>query len=370
MLREPEPHENGEQRRAEAPALDRRARRQSGAQHRVTCSLRYTVRTMCSRVTYLGPGGSVVTGRTLDWFVPLNVAAWALPPGIEREGGALENPISWTSRFGSLVVTAYDCLSFDGINTAGLTANLLYMGSSEYGDRDASRPGMSVGAWVQWALDSFATVAEAVSALEKDPFQVVGIAVPGGAPPTGHFSLSDISGDSAIFEYLNGAVVIHHGREFQVMTNEPTYDEQLALTDYWTSLDGAMLPGTERAADRFVRASWYLSKAQAVDDEAMSIATVLSIMRNVSVPFMRETDPEHPNISPTLLRVVSDQGRGRFFVELTDMPNVFWIDLGNLSLDAGASAKRLEIDGGPIRAGESSADFVEMDAPYEFSPEA
>jgi len=333
-------------------------------------SLRDSVRSVCSRVTYLGPAGSVVTGRTLDWFVPLNIAAWALPSGIERAGGALENPLSWTSRFGSLVMTAYDRLSFDGINTAGLTTNLLYLPSSEYGARDTSRPGMSVAAWVQWALDSFATVAEAVSALQKDPFQVVGIKVPGDAPPTAHFSMSDTSGDSAIFEYLDGALVIHHGREFQVMTNEPTYDEQLALTDYWTSLDGAMLPGTERAADRFVRASWYLSKAQEADDEVMSVATVLSIIRNVSVPFMRETNPEQPNISPTLLRVVSDQGRRRFFVELTDTPNVFWIDLDNLSLEPGSSVMRLEIDEGPVRAGESSADFVAKDEVYEFSPEA
>ena len=331
---------------------------------------RDTLSVMCSRVTYLGPAGSVVTGRTLDWFVPLNIAAWALPVGIHRNGGSRENPYAWTSRLGSLVMTAYDRLSFDGINTAGLTANLLYLPSSKYGARDISRPGMSVAAWVQWVLDSFATVAEAVSALERNPFQVVGIKVPGDAPPTAHFSVSDSSGDSAIFEYLDGALVIHHGREFQVMTNEPTYDEQLALTEYWTSLNGVMLPGTDRAADRFVRASWYLSQAQDVDDEVMSVATVLSIIRNVSVPFLRETDPEHPNISPTLFRAVSDQGRRRFFIELTDTPNVFWIDLDNLMLDNGAPVRRLEIDGGPVRAGESSGDFVVMDAPYEFSPEA
>ena len=325
---------------------------------------------MCSRVTYLGPAGSVVTGRTLDWFVPLNIAAWALPSGIQREGGSRENPFAWTSRYGSLVITAYDRLSFDGINTAGLTANLLYLPSSEYGARDTSRPGMSVAAWVQWVLDSFASVAQAVAVLERDPFQVVGIKVPGDAPPTAHFSLSDVTGDSAIFEYLDGTLVIHHGREFQVMTNEPTYDEQLTLTDYWTSLDGVMLPGTERPADRFVRASWYLAQAQEADDEVMSVATVLSIIRNVSVPYMRETDPEHPNISPTLFRAVSDQGRRRFFIELTDTPNVFWVDLENLVLGEGATVRRLEIDGGPIRAGEVSAEFAEMAAPYEFSPEA
>ncbi len=318
----------------------------------------------------MGPAGSVVTGRTMDWFIPLDIAAWALPSGIERQGGAQEDPFTWTSRFGSLVATAYDRIAFDGINTAGLTANLLYLPSAEYGERDVSRAGMSVAAWVQWVLDSFATVAEAVSVLRTDPFQVVGIKVPGDASPTAHFSLSDASGDSAICEYLDEGLVIHHGREFQVMTNEPTYDKQLALTEYWMSLEGSMLPGTERAADRFVRASWYLSQARAVDDEVMSVATVLSIIRNVSVPILHESDPEHPNISPTIFRVVSDQGRRRYFVELTDTPNVFWIDLDNLSLNAGAPVMRLEIDSGPVRAGQSSADFMETDAPYEFAREA
>jgi len=325
---------------------------------------------MCSRVTYIGPAGGVVTGRTMDWFMSLNIAAWALPAGITRDGGARENSFTWTARYGSLTATAYDQIAFDGINTAGLTANLLYLPNAEYGARDVSRPGMSVAAWIQYVLDSFATVADAVAVLEQDPFQIVPIIVPGDAPPCAHFSLSDATGDSAICEYLDGGLVIHHGREFQVMTNEPTYDKQLALTEYWTSLDGSMLPGTERAADRFVRATWYLSKALATDDEVMSVATVLSIMRNVSVPLLHGSDAEHPNISPTIFRVVSDQGRRRYFIELTDTPNVFWIDLDNLSLEAGAPVMRLEIDGGPVRAGESSAGFVAQAATYTFAPEA
>jgi choloylglycine hydrolase len=40
------------------------------------------------------------------------------------------------------------------------------------------------------------------------------------------------------------------------MTNSPTYDQQLALNRYWEQIGGTtMLPGTNRAADRFVRAS-------------------------------------------------------------------------------------------------------------------
>lgn len=45
----------------------------------------------------------------------------------------------------------------------------------------------------------------------------------------------------------------------KIMTNSPTYDKQLTLNDYWQQIGGlVMLPGTNRASDRFVRASFYI----------------------------------------------------------------------------------------------------------------
>ena len=43
------------------------------------------------------------------------------------------------------------------------------------------------------------------------------------------------------------------------MTNSPVYDKQLALNEYWKDVGGLVfLPGTNRAADRFARASFLL----------------------------------------------------------------------------------------------------------------
>ena len=69
-----------------------------------------------------------------------------------------------------------------------------------------------------------------------------------------HFSISETTGDSAIVEYIGGKQIIHHSREYQVMTNSPTFDKQLALDEYWKGIGGTtVLPGTNRAADRFTR---------------------------------------------------------------------------------------------------------------------
>lgn len=65
-------------------------------------------------------------------------------------------------------------------------------------------------------------------------------------------SISDTTGNSAIFEYIEGKLIVHHGRQCQVMTNSPTYDKQITLNDYWEQIGGlVMLPGTNRATRPF-----------------------------------------------------------------------------------------------------------------------
>lgn len=86
------------------------------------------------------------------------------------------------------------------------------LGESDFGPRDTSRPGISWSAYIQYLLDTYATVAEAIAGEQDDHRQVVASPLPGSTakPPTLHFSFSD-AGDSAIFEHLDGKLVIHHG---------------------------------------------------------------------------------------------------------------------------------------------------------------
>ena len=50
-----------------------------------------------------------------------------------------------------------------------------------------------------------------------------------GHKTTVHLAIEDASGDSAIIEFVKGQPLIHHGKEYRVMTNDPPYDEQLAI---------------------------------------------------------------------------------------------------------------------------------------------
>lgn len=330
----------------------------------------------CTRILYTGANNTVINGRSMDWAEDNQPSLWAMPRGITRIGAEGPGSLAWTAKYGSLVVSFFDVGTVDGINEKGLVANTLYLAESDYGKLDG-KPALTVAAWAQYALDRYATVKEAVDALRTEPFRIVAPALPGGKASTGHLSLADPSGDSAILEYIAGKLVIHHGPQYKVMTNSPTYDQQLAIEKYWRSVGGqAFLPGTSRAADRFARASFWLGtipKAvipaiiSAVPDRSFAfqaIASVRSVMQAVSVP-LGFKDPTQPNIASTFWRTVADLKNRVFLFDSATSPNTFWVPLANLDLRPGAPVKRLDLTGGRVYSGNAAAKF-QAAKPFRF----
>ena len=325
----------------------------------------------CTRVMYVGDDGLVTTARSMDWMGPIYSDMWIFPRGLKRNGAAGANSMDWTSTWGSVVTAGFNAASTDGMNERGLVANLLYLAESGYVKpaADDKRRAISITAWLQYMLDSYATVAEAVEAMRKEPFYVLPTMTPDGHAGQVHLALSDPTGDSAIFEYLGGKLVIHHGRQYQVMTNSPPFDQQLALNAYWQTVGGqAMLPGTNRASDRFVRASYYTGAAKKTTDPVDAVATAFSIIRNASVPLGVQPPPGQPNIAATLWRTVGDQKNRRYFFESTRSPNVFWVDLADVDFAPGAPVKKLKLaDGTEIYAGNVASKFQPA-SPFAFKP--
>ena len=207
----------------------------------------------CSRVNYhAGVDDRITVGRSMDFVTSTNSSIYIFPAGQKRNGNLGENPLQWTSKYGSMITSMYDIVSIDGMNTEGLTGSVLYLGESDYGDRNSSRPGLAIGWWLQYCLDSFPTVAAAAKAIQGQDIQVITKEMVPGVSSTGHIMLSDKSGDNLIMEYLDNKLVIHHGTQYQVMTNDPTYDRQLAVDEYWEPIANQSLPGTSTPAGKFV----------------------------------------------------------------------------------------------------------------------
>ncbi len=323
----------------------------------------------CTRVLHVTKDyKSVITGRNMDWYVRYLTTLWKFPRGMERNGLSKNNPKHWVSKYGSIVAiqtTAGQSATADGMNEKGLVANLLYLTETEYPKRDTSKEGIASSIYLQYIFDNFATVKEAVKGLQSDDIQIVPVPIPNSEHlPTMHISLSDVSGDSAIVEFLKGKVVVHHSKAYQVMANSPTFEKQLALTAYWDEIGGdKFLPGTRKSPDRFVRAHFYNQKLPEPKDYREAIAGVMSIMRNTSSPF-GHPDPDKPNISMTMWRTIADQTNLVYFYESTVSYGSLWADFKKFDFSKDTPVKTLDADSGFVG---NASDQFKISKPIEFA---
>lgn len=357
----------------------------------VALTLGSAVSLACTRLVYkdINNPDYPITARSMDWAEDTETNLWIFPRELKRSGAAGPHSLEWTSKYGSVIASAFDsnpnmASTTDGVNEKGLAANVLWLAESEYPKAapTAKKPGLSIAAWAQYVLDNFATVDEAVKALQEEKFTLVTKDLPHqDRKATLHLSLSDSSGDSAIIEYIDGKQVIHHNKDYQVMTNSPTFDQQLTLNAYWDQIGGnVMLPGTNRAADRFVRASFYVkhvapnklipgvAEKSKIEKDKADLATAFSIIRNASVPYGYSL-PDMPNISSTRWRTVIDHKSLQYFFESAVSPNIFWVDLKKINFaPRGNNASKLDL--GPnqstIYSGQASAHFKPA-TPFKFA---
>jgi choloylglycine hydrolase len=323
----------------------------------------------CTRLLWNDNKLAVLAGRSMDWPESTQPVLTVLPRGMKRDGGRAggevvvkENPARWTSKYGSLVTTVYGIGTADGFNERGLGVHLLYLSATDFGPRDPAKPGLQASMWPQYLLDNAATVKEALALLER--VQVVMVET-NGHKATVHLAIEDAGGDSAVIEYVNGKQVVHHGREFRVMTNDPPYDQQLALLkqhDFSKPSSDTPLPGNVKATDRFVRTAYYAAMLPEPKNEREAVASVLAVMRNVSVPF--GAPYQGFGIYNTEYRTAMNLTDKRYYFELTTSPNVIWVDLSRFDLAPGQPVMVLDPDNIDL-SGNVTAKFVKAaQAPF------
>ncbi|MEQ5836338.1 linear amide C-N hydrolase [Marinobacter sp. NFXS9] len=304
----------------------------------------------CTRILWSTDLG-VFTGRTMDWPETTEPVLMAFPRGIERDGGILaghrivqDNPARWTSKYGSVVTATYGIGAIDGMNERGLAVHLLYFNATDFGPRDTSKQGLQAGLWGQYLLDNAATVGEAIDRM--DDIQLVMVEARGHKANL-HLAVEDETGDSAIMEYENGTLHIYHDRKYRVMTNDPAFPEQLKMLgqqDYSNPSRDMTLPGNVNPIDRFQRASYFLNVLKEPASDRAAVATMMSLLYNVSVPIgapYKGRDSTYDSYS-TEYRTIADQKRRRYFLQLSTLPGVIWVDLASIDLSRGASVMTLD----------------------------
>lgn len=302
---------------------------------------------MCTRVFWNSLTNPLLVGRTMDWPETTEPKLVVFPRGRNRNGGMLgsevvdaENPLTWTSVYGSLVTTIYGVGTIDGFNERGLSGHLLYLKATDLGTTNAQLPGLQMTLWLQYLLDLAASVDEALALI---PAMRLIMVASHGFDATVHLALEDSTGDSAIVEFIDGQLTIHHDPQYFLMTNDPSYDEQLGMLaqqDFATPSLTLPIPGNVNAVDRFQRAAYYTALLPKPKDDREAVASLMSVMRNASVPFGAPYGDF--GVYNTEYRTMVDLTNRRYFFELSTSPSLIWTDLDSFDLSIGAPLMLLD----------------------------
>lgn len=294
--------------------------------------------TACSRVFWSTKLNKVVA-RTMDLFHEESPTLTFLPRGILRDGHVSENSLKWTSKYGSVVVTAFDNESVsEGMNEMGLCAHVLCLNDTEY-EPHTTNPELSNGLWVQYLIDNFASVKEAVKSLNT--FQVVPTMI-GGEKWALHACLEDVSGDSAIIEYIDGKMVLYYGPHHSVITNSPPYAVQIDHIQRYEGFGGKLaLPCDElHSEERFVQCMALLKALPEPQNLEDALKSLYQLIIKVKVPADLPGDPKD-NPSPTRWISISDMTHLKYYFESSHTSNILWIDFKHLDFSATQAIKHI-----------------------------
>lgn len=309
---------------------------------------------MCTRIfnNFNKENNYLTTARNMDWATQMPTTIFAFKVNNKEEiiksgmSPQNENSLIWTAKYNSVVTMVGTEAPFgasDGINSAGLVANLLYDSSAKYARKDGSScKNLDVLRWVQFVLDTCCSVKEVVAAFSENAqtqIQLIGGIVPGSDKLAAlHLAVSDKFGDSAIIEVHKGKYFIYNNPEFRVMTNEPSYAKQIELNQFWrwqwsdkNFFPSNTLPGGPFPSDRFARASYYLNHLYDTKNISDSLTQSKSVVMNASVPVnFKSNNPQFPNIAQTLWSTVACHSNLKYYFYNTRTMGEIYVDLNQL----------------------------------------
>ncbi len=216
---------------------------------------------------YIYTGDEAVFGKSYDWTVVDGLVV-VNKRGIAKQAPVDdENPARWVSTYGSVTFNQYGReLPMGGVNEAGLVVEVMWLDETEYPPPD-ERAALDCLQWVQYMLDTCATVDEVVAAQDK-------VRVAADNPARLHYLVADASGACAAVEFLEGATVIRTDIELPApaLANGP-YDDDAA---FWLKHEGdsPKAPALEGVGSekRFARAAAAVARYDAATTDAATAA--------------------------------------------------------------------------------------------------
>jgi penicillin V acylase-like amidase (Ntn superfamily) len=328
----------------------------------------------CTRMFWNTNGKAMLVGRNMDIDFDDQPVFYVFPRGTSKDGGLIDDNKSatWTSQYGSVVVThlGHSTFSTEGVNEAGLAFHSLWLSPTQFEERERGenrRPGVLQGRYGMYLLDNAATVGEALKLMYATQLVPEVVDVDGHKLKfPQHYAIEDASGDSMIVEFIQGKMHVYYGAEYNVLTNDPPFDQHIPELWHYRYFGGAdPLPGDCNPAARFVRASAFLSTLNlSVINPAVKpdyVSAMFLAIRSMSEPFGAFQFFEGVSAPvpawPTLWTLVYNLTNKRIYFGHNMARNDFWINMRKLNFTEGAPVLYLKADK-PGLSGEVSKRFI------------
>jgi hypothetical protein len=231
----------------------------------------------CTAFLLDSKAGAVV-GKSYDWHMGQGLV-FTNKVGVAKRALTVDprdTPATWISRHASLTFNQYGReFPNGGMNDAGLVVEILWLDSSRYEARDA-RPALNELQWIQYQLDSFATVAEMTAAAAELRVAPVYANV--------HYLACDQGARCAAFEWLAGKLRVTPGA--RVLTNHSHEESKL-----WAARRNKPPVGLG-SLERFARTSRAVANP-ASGDPVPSAFTILDGVRGAGSQWNIVYEPRH-----------------------------------------------------------------------------
>ena len=316
----------------------------------------------CTGLQLKAKDGSFVSGRTVEFGIPLDLSAVVIPRNYELKGTLPDasTGLTYRSKYASMGGATFGSTEIlDGMNEKGLVVGSFYFpGYAQYASvtPDNKNKALSPTEFPNWILTQFASINEV-----KDGIKSVVIAptTPKGWPglPPFHYVVYDKTGKSIVIEPINGQLKVYDN-PIGILTNSPTFDWHLTnLSNYINlspinaapvTIDGFKLkqfgegsglhglPGDFTPPSRFVRAAVFASTAIPADNAPQAVMQAFHILNQFDIPIGAVRDMEHNTVVPefTLATTVKDPQSLKYYFRTYDDQTIRMVSMNAFDLNA------------------------------------
>lgn len=265
----------------------------------------------CTSIKLNTTDGSYVYGRTMEFGIPLQSQATAIPRNFDMLGVGVDGKpgsgLNWKTKYAAVGMNALGQPTLvDGMNEKGMTGGLLNApNTASYQKPTAEQSKNSIASYqmLTYALTNYATVEEAKKGFEKLMVNSSVLQEYHGVVQV-RMTLHDATGKSIVVEYLEGKLTITDN-PVGVMTNDPEFAWHLKNVGNYVNLtpvernpieiNGVKfvppssgsgfhgLPGDSLSTSRFIRALAYVAGTPKADNDTQ-VNAVFHIMNNFDIP--------------------------------------------------------------------------------------